>query len=270
MGLDPTTFNVHGDAARLVLSRRAVQVGTGIVAASLLLSIVLAPSASASGWDWFRLWLGALCGGLAVLFLFVSQRTESHANQRQQQILLAGVLVVIGFAINLTFSTATTGFYALGLTVAGYLTIARQRPVSGRAAGAIVASLVPFWVWSALDAWTTGLLLLLPLIFVAVTVDGHMRRAASNVPISDGLTPRGHRLAAWLGVLGSALVVALLSLLTGHALAVSSLAGLGAIVLVALEAATPSPAEGSWRVSSVTIIDLAVGWIALCWLAGLT
>lgn len=270
MVIDRTTFNVHAHAGRQVLTRRTVQVGAGIVAASLLLSILLAPNATANGWDWFRLWLSAACGGLAVLFLHLSQRNDAPRNDGQQQVLLAGVLVVIGFALNLTFSPAATGFYALGLIVAGYLTLVRQRAISGRDVGAIVATLVPFWVWSALDAWTSGLLLLLPLIAVGVIVDGHMRRAADDGSVPDSLTPRGHRLAAWLGVLGSALVVALISLLTGHALAISALAGIGAIVLVALEAASPSAAEGSWRVSSVTIIDAAMAWIALCWLVGLS
>lgn len=270
MVIDRATFNVHALAGRQVLARRSVQLGAGIVAASLLLSIVLAPAASASGWDWLRLWLSALCGGLAVLFLHLSQHGDPAESEDQQQILLAGVLVVIGFAINLTFSPATTGFYALGLIAAGFLALARQRTISGRDGGAIIAALVPFWVWSALDAWTAGLLLLLPLIAVGVIVDGHMRRASTGDSEPGGLTPRGHRLAAWLGVLGSALGVALISLLTGHALAISALAGVGAIVLVALEAASPSAAEGSWRISSVTMIDAAMAWIALCWLAGLS
>lgn len=270
MVLDRTTLNAHASAGRQILARRPVQFGIGIVAISLLLSILLAPEASATGWDWLRLWLSAICGGLALLLLSLSQRDAATTPDGQQQVLLAGVLVVAGFAINLTFSLGTTGFYVLGLIVAGTLCLVRQTATSERDSGAIVATLVPFWVWSALDAWTIGLLVLLPLIVVGVIVDGHMRRAASPDPASDPLTPRGHRLAAWLGVLGSALGIALLSLLTSHALAISALAGVGAVVLVALEAASPSPAEGSWRVSSVTIIDAAMAWIALCWLAGLS
>ena len=270
MVIDRTTLNAHATAGRQVLTRRPVQFGIGIVAVSLLLSILLAPHASATGWDWFRLWLSAIGAGLALLLLFLSQRDTGPTISGQQQVLLAGVLVVVGFALNLTFSAGATGFYALGLIVAGALTLGRRNATSERDIGAIVATLVPFWVWSALDAWTVGLLVLLPLIVVGVIADGHMRRASSPDPESDPLTPRGHRLAAWLGVLGSALAVALLALLTSHALAISALAGAGAVVLVALEAASPSPAEGSWRVSSVTIIDAAMAWIALCWLAGLS
>lgn len=270
MVIEGPLLNAHLTAGREVISRRSAQVGAGLVAGALLLAVILAPGSPATGWDWFRLWLAAILGACTLLALRLFQRENETRGDHQRLLLIAGVLVVTSFALNLTFSVGTTAFYTLGLIVAGYLTLAERTPVSERAVGAIVAALVPFWVWSALDAWTPGLLVLLPLLLTGVIVDGHMRRAAAPDAGSDPLTPRGHRLAAWLGVLGCALAVALLSLLTSHALAIAALAGTGAVILIGLEAASPSPAEGSWRVSSVAIVDAAIAWIALCWLAGLS
>lgn len=270
MVIDRTTLNAHVAGVGQVLQKRSAQVGALLVLASLFLSILLAPDAAASGWDWLRLWLAALCAGSALLTLHLSLRAPDDSPERQQLILLAGVLVIIGFALNLTFSLGTTAFYTLALLVAGYLALFNRTSNSGRDSGTIIAALIPFWVWSALDAWSPGLLVLLPLLLVGVVVDGHMRRATMPGQEGDPLSTRGHRLAAWLGVLGAALVIGLLSLLTSHALAISALAGTGAVILIGLEAATPGPAEGSWRVSSVAIVDAAMAWIALCWLAGLS
>lgn len=270
MVIDRTTLNVHVSASREILLRRSAQIGMALVVGILLLAIVLAPGTITSSWDWIRLWLAVLCGGTALLAIHLAQRSNPADVARQQLLLLAAVLVVIAFALNLTFSVGTTAFFTLVLIVAGYLTLLDRASTSEQACGTVIAALVPFWVWSALDAWTTGLLVLLPLLLVGVMVDGHMRRATSIAARTDALSSRGHRLAAWLGVLGSALAIALLSLLTSHALAISALAGTGAVILIGLEAASPSPAEGSWRVSSVAIIDAAMAWIALCWLAGLS
>jgi hypothetical protein len=269
MVIDRTTLNVHVAAGREILLRRSTHIGTALVVGSLLLSIVLAPGTTASGWDWIRLWLAALCGGTALLAIHLAQRSDPANFARQQLLLLAAVLVVIACALNLTFSVGTTAFFTLVLIVAGYLTLLDRGSTSERDCGIIIAALVPFWVWSALDAWTSGLLVLLPLLLVGVLVDGHMRRA-TKATRTDSLSSRGHRLAAWLGVLVSALTIALMALMTSHALAISALAGTGAVVLIGLEAASPSPAEGSWRVSSVAIVDAAMAWIALCWLAGLS
>ncbi|HYJ12271.1 MAG TPA: hypothetical protein VEW66_01675 [Thermomicrobiales bacterium] len=268
MVMNRTTLHAHVVASRQILARRSAQVGMALVVGSLLLSIVLAPGTTASGWDWVRLWLAAFCGGAALLTTHLAQRSNPAQPIRQQFLVLAAVLVVIASVLNLTFSIGTTALFTLVLIVAGYLTLLERTPMTGRDSGAIIAVLVPFWVWSALDAWSPGLLVLLPLVVIGVVVDGHMRRTTPTT--ADALSPRGHRLAAWLGVLGSALGIALLSLLTNHAVATSALAGAGAVILIGLEAASPSPAEGPWRVSSVAIIDAAMAWIGLCWLAGLS
>jgi hypothetical protein len=269
MVIDRTTLNLHVVAGRQVLARRSAQVGTVLVVGSLVLTIVLAPGTAASGWDWIRLWLAACCGGAALLATHLAQRSDPANVARQQLLLLAAVLVVIACTLNLTFSVGATAFFTLGLIVAGYLILLDRGSTSARDCGAIIAAVVPFWIWSALDAWTPGLLVLLPLLLVGVMVHRHMRRATTATR-TDPLSSRGHRLAAWLGVLGSALTIALLALLTSHALAIAALAGTGAVVLIGLEAASPSPAEGPWRVSSIGIVDAAMAWIGLCWLAGLS
>jgi hypothetical protein len=270
MEIDRLSLTAYAGASRQVLAQRTAQVGTGMVLGAVLLAIVLAPGTTASGWDWVRLCLALFCGGLALMATHLAQKTDPALSARQQLLLLAAVLVVIACALNLTFSVGATAFFTLGLMVAGYLTLFERSSTPARTCGALIAALVPFWVWSALAAWTPGLLVLPPLLLTGVLVDDHMRRATRAGGTVDNLSARGHRLAAWLGVLGSALAIALLALLTNHALAISALAGAGAVLLIGLEAASPGPAEGPWRISSVTIVDAAMAWIALCWLAGLS
>lgn len=236
---------------------------------SLILSMLLAPGAVPSAWDWFRLLAGFLLGGSALLLLSASQHLDP-ATGSQHLVMGAGAGLIAGFAVSLTFGVGTVLLYSLAFTTAGYLVLANRRLSGPRLVGGVIAALIPLWVWSALDAWISGLLVLLPLVTIAVMADGHMRLATQAIEPTSGLSRRGHRLAAWLGVLGSALLVALLALATSHALPIAALAGLGAVLLVGLEAASPTPAEGSWRVSSVTLIDTASAWIAFCWLAGLS
>ena len=115
---------------------------------------------------------------------------------------------------------------------------------------------IPFWVWSALHAWTWMLLALVPLAAIGIVSDGHIRAAVAQPPEANAmLTPRGHRLAAWVGVLGSALIAL-------------ALGAVGAMALIALEAGTSQDAPGGPR-RSIVVVDAALLWVALCWIVSL-
>jgi hypothetical protein len=259
----------HVVASRSLLERRSVQISIAVAAIATLLSIVLAPQASPSTWDWVRIPIVGICGVIAVLAFATAQAPSTDTTTRQQRLIAAAVLFAIALVLNLTFSVGTAVIFSIGITVVALLAAAnRDLRLSWTIAAALIA-LIPFWVWSALQAWTWGLFLLVPLAAIAVISDGHMRAAVGLTPDQDSpLSHRAHRLACWAGILGSALIAFAAGLLTDASNGVIALGAAGAIALIALEAGSRTPVDGTPR-RSVALADAALLWVALCWIVSL-
>lgn len=259
----------HARAAMSLLGRRPIQVALGLAAGTVLLSIVLAPDTNPSTSEWVRIILIGVFGIAAILAFGSSQATSTDPTDRSQRLVIAGVLVAIAIVLNLTFSLGSTILLSLGFTIAAFMTSNAATALSPwRLVGTILA-LIPFWVWSALDAWTWLLLVLIPVAAIAVIADGHMRAAVGPADTSDGLlSARAHRLASWSGVLGVSVITLAASLVSDASNGVNALGSLGAILLVGLEAGS-HPAAPIRSRRSISITDAALLWVALCWIVGL-
>lgn len=271
MSVSLATVGHHFLASWPLLRRRRVQAAivTGVIV--ILFSIILAPDASPTAWDWIRILLIGLASALSVLMFASAQVLPADSIDRRPRLAIAGALVAAALLLNLTFTLGTALVFSIGFTVVALIAAVDTPFRTSRTIASVLIATIPFWVWSALQAWTWGLLLLVPLAAIGVISTGHMRTAAEPPGASNtSLSPRAHRLASWLGVLGSALIAMVAGLLTDASNGVVALGAIGAIVFVALEAGSPyASASASSRVSSVAIIDAALLWVALCWIVSL-
>ena len=262
-------LGLHTRAALSLLTRRSVQTALALAALTVLLSIVLAPDTSPSTSEWVRIILIGGCGSLALLAFAASQSRRADGIEISQRLVLAGILVAVALAINLTFSLGSTILLSLGFTIAAAITASSSEHLDSWKATGVILALIPFWVWSALDAWTWLLLVLIPLAGLAIQADGHIRATTEEViDTSPQLSAKGHRLACWLGVLGGAVLTLGIALVTEAADGVNALGALGAVVLIGLEAVSPLR-SGTRSRRSVLVIDVALLWLALCWIESL-
>lgn len=252
------------------LGNRVVRLLFVLGAGTILLSVILAPQAEPSAADWFRIIIIAILAGCGILSFASSQDHAFSVRVRQHHLYLATGFVLVALILNLTFSLATTLLFSTALSILG-LMLANDRGLNTfRTIAALLVGTIPLWIWSALDAWTAGLLLLIPLGVIGVITDGHMRLAALPAADQRHLSRRGHRLAARVGVLGAALLMLLTAAATSAETGPAALGALGALALVSLEATSARATVGSWHSSSVTLVDAALLWIALSWIVSLS
>lgn len=260
----------HFLASRTLLHRRQVQVAIIIAAVATLVSIVLAPDASPSTWDWIRIILIGLLGASSVLMFTSGQLLAADSLDRRPRLVIAGALVAVALLLNLTFTLGTALVFSIGFTVIVLIATGDATYRTTKIIASALIATIPCWVWSALQAWTAGLLLLIPLAAIAVISVGHMRAATNPISGSGSLlSPRAHRLACWLGVLGSALIAMVAGLLSDASNGAVALGAVGAIVFVGLEAGLPRASASGLRWSPIAIVDVALLWVTVCWIVSL-
>lgn len=246
---------------------RLAALGALIVA---MLAVALAPEATPSGWDWTRILLILLATIVALACFLASREAAAPATVQQQRLFAAAFLVTTALLIAATFGLGAAIASSFALTVTAILAASdRQAQAPWLRAGAM-AAIIPVWIWTLLDAWHPGLLLLVPLGVLALVSDAHMRDTTSRE--SGMMSPRAHRFASWLGILASALIVLVAGLtdLDGAGSPRWLLAGaIGAILCLALDAGLPGSIRIPIAMRSVVLCDAALGWIAFCWLASL-
>lgn len=252
--------------SRTLLERRPVQVALGVLAVTTILSIALAPETDATSWDWARLLAIAVLGALAVLVFTTT--TTARAEDRQEGLIGSGALVLVALILNLTFSLGTALVFSIGISIVTLVAVSRADDRSAWAMTGALLVAIPSWTWSALEAWNWGLLLLVPLAAIGIVSDGHMR-AAVALPdtVTSPLTARGHRLGGWLGVLGAALLTLGTALATDAASSVVTVGAVGAMILAGLGFAAPTATADARR--AIALVDVALLWIALCWIVSL-
>ena len=238
-----------------------------------VLAIVLAPGASPSGWDWTRVLLILASATIALLCFLASREPAAHLEIQRQRLFAAAVLVTCALILNLTFGAGTAVTFSIGFTL---IAVLAQLDSGGRSPWLVcgaLAIIIPFWIWTALEAWQIGLLLLLPLGVLALVTNGHMRDAVFDHPAATrfqgGMSAHGHRLASWLGILASALLVLIVGLPGDNASTWLAAGAIGAVAGVALLAGQRRVADVPASRSSILICDAALAWIAICWLASL-
>ncbi|MGN6031333.1 MAG: hypothetical protein ACTHQE_06680 [Thermomicrobiales bacterium] len=255
-------------ASRL-LRERAVQrnVLAGFVV--LVAAILLAPSDDVGGWDWLRLLLMGVLATLSILTMSASRHVRIRLETRQARIIGASILFVLALLVGLTFGLGSAAIFSLGFSLLTIQALNLRRDQAPWQLVGLLVLLVPFWVWTALGAWTGGLLLLLPIAALALIGDEHMRQAASPHPEpGDPLSWRAHRLASWIAILLAAALTLIVALTTSIPDTWVAIGALGAIGFIALEIGYPR-ADDAPRDYSVLFADLAFVWIVFCWLVSL-
>jgi hypothetical protein len=251
-----------------LLRRRHVRIGIVIATVTIVLSVVLAPNVEPTGWDWGRIaTIGILGGGAALMFASARLMKADDPNQRVR-LVIAAALIGLALLLNLTFTLGTALVFSIGFTALALVASSDSPWRTTRSIAGTLIATIPFWVWSALQAWTAGLLLLVPLALIGVVSGGHMRAATGFGGSTSPLSQRAHRLASWLGVLGSALVALVAGLVGSASDGVVALGAVGAMVLFALDAGTQAAPASSLR-KSVAIADVSLLWVALCWIVSL-
>jgi hypothetical protein len=254
-----------------VLADRTARICAGTALGMLLISILTAPDADPGTWGWIGLLLVGALVVIAIVMLVASRQPRLTPADRQHRLTAAVTFGIVGLAVNLTFGLWSTILLALAMTLVARQATALKSGAFPWLLSATLVTLVPFWVWSALDAWHAGLLLLFPLAALAYLASGHMRDAYADSAEPSGerlLSLRGHRMAAWMGILLGGLLVVLAGLIASASYPWIALGGISATIFVALEAGVPRPDDQPGRYA-VAICDGAFLVAALCWLISL-
>jgi len=261
-------------ASASLLRHRAVQMCTVAALAISVLATWFAPDTSTSFGEWFRIILLVGVGTLGLLMLLAARDERVQPADRQQRLIGAGVLVLIAILLNVTFSIGTAISFSIGFSLIALFAIQDLRGRSPWLLCGLLCVIVPFWVWTALRAWHWGLLMLLPLAALAFISDRHIRDAASaperdpSMRGTNALTRRGYRLGSWLGILASALLILATGMLSDASNTWVAIGAIGAVTCIALEAGLPTAKTGGVR-RSIYLCDMALAWIALCWMVSL-
>ncbi len=185
-----------------------------------LISAFLAPGSSVSTWEWTRLILIVTGGVLAAAALAVAQ----DAAEDLPYLTAALAVTLLTLAIAATFGLTTAALCSLALSIVDTAIVADRVRRAPEVAIAALAVLMPWWVWSALDAWDARLLLLIPFAGLALNALAHARQgfpagASPNQPrppeANAWLSSRGHRLGAWLSLAGGAALLLIVGAATG-------------------------------------------------------
>ncbi|MGB3329727.1 MAG: hypothetical protein WBA46_12280 [Thermomicrobiales bacterium] len=255
-------------ASRL-LRERAVQRNVLAGFAVLFAAILLAPADDLTGWDWMRLILMGILATFSILTLSASRHLRIRVATRQARIVGASILFLLALIVGLTFGPGSAAIFSLGFSLVTIQTLNLQRNQSSWMLIGLLVLLIPFWVWTALGAWTGGLLMLLPIAALALIGDEHMRQASTVDPEpGDPLSWRAHRLASWIAILLAAALTLIVALTTSIPETWVAIGAIGAIGFIALEIGYPR-ADDAPRDYSVLFTDLAFIWIMFCWLVSL-
>ena len=135
---------------------------------------------------------------------------------------------------------------------------------------ATIITLIPWWIWTALDTWDPGLLVLMPLAALAFLTGQHIREAYAPPPAEDRiLTERAHRYGAWIGMLLGGILIIAAGLVGESSYAWLALGGIVMAIAVALEAGVRLSPTHPGR-TSAAISDIAFVIAAICWLTSIT
>ena len=262
-------------AASLALLRHRDARQSAVVALVIaVLATWFAPDTASSWLDWTRILLAVGVGALGVLMLIAARDHTIQLAERQQRLVGAGVLVLIAIVLSATFTFGAAIVFSIGFSLLAVLAAWDGPTGSAWQFRGLLGVTIPIWVWTALQAWDWGLLVLVPLAVLAFISDGHVRDAAtargSDTTTHAGtkLSRRAHRLGSWLGILGSALLILTIGLVSDATDTWVALGAIGAIVCVGIDAGLPGSGTAAAR-RSISLCDAGLAWIAFCWMVSL-
>jgi len=178
-----------------VLAGLSVVVGAGLIA----------PGHSPGIWVWVRVLAIAILVSLS-LSTIAAVRDGSWRSEAISPVIIWGsLLLALSFSLSFSVLTATIAAITLVLLL---LHLSAAANDNGTVFWALVATLVPLWVWSAFDAWDRWLLMLVPVAAIGIVSLEHGLRADL---VDDGSR---ERLAAWIGVVAIGAILLLTTLLT--------------------------------------------------------
>lgn len=253
-----------------VLADRAAQLSVFTALIMTMISIEIAPDVEPGAGSW----LGLLAiGGLsmfAIVTWLASKSRHAHSSDRQHRLTAAVTFAVLALLGNLFF-----GFWSTLLLAAAMIAVARQarslRPGQYPwLLNATIITLIPWWIWTALDTWDPGLLILMPLAALAFLTGQHIREAYAPPPAEDRIvSERAHRYGAWMGMLLGGILVIVAGLVGESSYAWLALGGIVMAIAVALEAGVRLSPTHPGR-TSAAISDIAFVVTAICWLTSIT
>ena len=255
-GMTTTILNTF---QRMMTGPHAVAAVAGL--ALVITAGIIAPGDSPGTWTWVRLLVGATSAGLALTVIDALRDPAENVARRGPHLLIAGVLLLLTIVISATFGSLALLFGLLVLALV-LLHMNARGPSSLPVLWALLVMLVPFWVWSAFEAWDRLLLLLIPLGVVGIVSLEHALRA----DLYGESTKEQH--ASWIGILGMAAILLIIAMAESPD---TKWVATGAIVSVALAALDLVPARSrlSNLLPAITLPGTGLLVLMLTWLAAL-
>lgn len=257
-------------ASLRILADRSVQTTALTALLMTMISIEVAPDTDPGAGSWIGLLgIGALAM-LAIITWVASNALRLHPADRQHRRTAAVTFAVAALLSNLFF-----GFWSTALLAAAIIAILRQarslRPGEFPwLLNATIVTLIPWWIWTALDSWDPGLLMLAPIAALAFLTGQHIREAYAPPPADDRLlSQRGHRYGAWMGMLLGGILVIVAGLVGESDHSWLALGGVTMALAVALEAGSRLSPTHPGR-TSAAVSDLAFAVLTVCWLASIS
>jgi hypothetical protein len=251
-----------GHITALLRGMLSARNGTGVIAclALIIVSGIIAPGQTPGGWMWVRLLLAALfaADGLILIAPMPQPGARAAVSRRQPYVAIGCLFVAV--VLSLTFNILSALFAVITLVLI-LLHFSARGPASILVFWLLLGTLVPFWVWSAFEAWDRWLLMLVPLGVVGVISLEHALRA-------DLLDDAAERDAAWIGVLAMAAVWLIIGLIIDAELWWLIAGAVIAGVMAALDLV---PARRRFRntLPTFTLPGLALVALLLAWLIAL-
>lgn len=235
-----------------------------------MIAIETAPDTSPGFRSWFVLLLVGALSMVAILTFVASRHPGVDAADRQHRVTAAVTVGVLALVLNLFFGLWSTILLALGVFMLARQALRVRPGTFPWLLCATLVTLIPWWIWAALDAWNAGLMMLIPLAALAYLTGSHIREAYAE-PENDHplLSSRGHRLGAWMGMLLGGVLIVIAGLIGSSTYAWISLGGIVMAVAVAVEAGISRPEEQPGKYAAA-ICDSAFVIAALCWLISIT
>lgn len=249
-----------------ILRDRFAQVSLAAAVVQTIIALGVAPHHVPSVGDTVAVMVIGLLVVTAVVSWIASTDVRAAADERQHRQTAAVTLGVSALVFNAILGLSSTVILALMMA----LVIRQARRLQpDRFPWVLTAgllTLIPWWVWTAIESWDAGLLMLVPLVGLAWISAEHLRLGQELPgPNEAHLSSKGHRFAAWIAMLGGGALLVLAGMIGHEANAWLALGGIVMVIGVAAEAGAPSQGAMPGRYS-IAISNLAFYLAAICWL----
>ncbi len=253
------TTTALGAVRRILTGSHAAAAIAGL--ALVVTAGVIHPGDNPGTWAWIRLLIAAVSAGIARAMIDSSRDSGPDRQDRFGHLVVAGVFLLLTVLLSATFTYLAVVFalMVIGLIV---LHLNARGPTSLPVFWALLGILIPFWVWSAFDAWDRFLLMLMPLGLVGIISLEHALRAdLYNDPITE-------RYAAWIGIVGLAAILVITAM--ANAIDIAWIVA-GAFLTMVLAAVDLMPARRSLTdsIPSLTLPTAALLVLMMTWLVAL-